>query len=200
MVNPKTRYEHGDSIMAKAIHVTSLAECTRRFGRENKTKMVHGKVLSVYTKQTATGRNSRYVRGQFDLGGGSLKVMDINVRSIKAPPKEPEAPSNAVGAEGAAEAAAEAPLAAIVDDTASARTIEIDSVDIEASLEQTQDFFDCMEINTENDKKNNPTVVEEVENTSIMPPSNEKQNEKEQEKNPQMAVASPPPSRYYCTS
>ena len=76
-------FENGDKVTAKAVHVTSLAECTRRFGTQNKTKMVNGRVLSVFTKKIATGRNSRCIRGRFDLGGGALKVADINVRSIK---------------------------------------------------------------------------------------------------------------------
>ncbi len=44
--------------------------------------MVNGKMLSVFTKKTVTGRNSRYIHGQLDLGGGVLKVSDINVKSI----------------------------------------------------------------------------------------------------------------------
>ena len=95
-------FENGDKITAKAFHVTSLAECTRRFGRQNKTKIINGKVLSIFTKKTATGRNSRYVRGQFDLGGGVLKVADINVRSIKlveVATETPEEPAESSGNE-----------------------------------------------------------------------------------------------------
>ena len=93
-------FENGDKITAKAVHVTSLAECTRRFGRQNKTKMINGKVLSIFTKKTATGRNSRYVRGQFDLGGGVLKVADINVRSIKLVEVATETPEEPAGSSG----------------------------------------------------------------------------------------------------
>ncbi len=45
--------------------------------------MVNGKEFSVFTKKTTTSHNSRYIHGQFDLGGGVLKVADINTRSIK---------------------------------------------------------------------------------------------------------------------
>ena len=41
------------------------------------------KMLSIFTKKTATGRNSCYICGQFDLGGGVLKVAYVNVWSIK---------------------------------------------------------------------------------------------------------------------
>ena len=87
MPNKKT-FENGDRIVAKATHVTSLAECTRCYGRMNKSKMINGKVLSLYNKKTSTGRNSRHVRALFDLGGGSTKVADLNIRSIHAAPEE----------------------------------------------------------------------------------------------------------------
>lgn len=46
--------------------------------------MVNGKVLSIFTKKTATGHNSCYIHGQFDLGtSGEVKVADVNVRFIK---------------------------------------------------------------------------------------------------------------------
>ena len=52
-------FENDDKITAKAVLVTSLAESTRCFGRQNKIKMVNGKVLSIFTKKTETGHNSR---------------------------------------------------------------------------------------------------------------------------------------------
>ena len=58
-------------------------EYTCCFRKQNKTKMVNRKVLSVFNKKTATGRNSCYIYGQLNLGGGTLKVADIYVRSIK---------------------------------------------------------------------------------------------------------------------
>ena len=81
-------FENGDRVLAKAMYVTSLAEYTRLFGRQSKSKMIGGKVLSVYNKKTAIGRNSRYVQCQFDLGGGSTKVADVNIRFIQASPEE----------------------------------------------------------------------------------------------------------------
>ena len=40
-------FENGDSIVAKATYVTSLAEYTCYFGKENKSKLINGKVLSI---------------------------------------------------------------------------------------------------------------------------------------------------------
>ena len=76
-------FKNGDEVTTKAFHVTSLAESTCCFGMQKKTKMVNGKVLSVFTKKTAIDYNSHYICGQFDLGGGVLKVTDINVRPTK---------------------------------------------------------------------------------------------------------------------
>ena len=56
-------FKNGDKGMATAVHVTSSAETTLCFGRQNKTKMVNGKVLSVFTNKTATGHNGRYIYG-----------------------------------------------------------------------------------------------------------------------------------------
>ena len=76
-------FKNGDKIMVKAIYITSIAESNFCFGRQKKTKMANGKVLSVCTKKTATGHNSHYIGGQFDLGSWVLIMADVNVRSIK---------------------------------------------------------------------------------------------------------------------
>ena len=81
-------FEKEDKVLAKVIHVTSLAKYIRRFGRQRKTKMIGGKVLSIYSKNPASGHNSRYVRCEFDLGGGATKVADVNIRSILVAPEE----------------------------------------------------------------------------------------------------------------
>ena len=60
-----------------------MLECTRRFGKQNKTKMVNRKVLSVFNKKTATSRNNCYICGQFNLGGKMMKVTNMNTMSIK---------------------------------------------------------------------------------------------------------------------
>ncbi len=76
-------FKNGDKVMAKAVQVTSFDESTRCFRRQNKIKTFNLKVLSAFTKKRETSYNSRYIHGQFDLGGGVLEVADTNVRSIK---------------------------------------------------------------------------------------------------------------------
>ena len=39
---------------------------------------------SIYNKKTKRGRNSQHVRAKFDLGGGTTKIADVNIRSIQA--------------------------------------------------------------------------------------------------------------------
>ena len=85
---PNKTFSNGDRIVAKATHITSLAECTHCFGKDNKSKLIHGKVLCIYNKKTKTGRNSWHVCAQFDFGGGSTKIADVIIRSIQAAPEE----------------------------------------------------------------------------------------------------------------
>ena len=43
-------FENGDSIVAKATHTIGLAECTRRFGKRIKSKLINGTVLYIQQK------------------------------------------------------------------------------------------------------------------------------------------------------
>ena len=166
-------YQNGDKVTAKAVHVTSLAECTRRFGRQNKTKMVNGNVLSTFTKKTATGRNSRYIRGQFDLGGGVLKVADVNVRSIKLEEVATETPEEpAETTENEAETTADPIIQAEVcadDDGSTSQVQTVDADSIRVATDQ-----DEMEIDTPNAPEAtgelpNDAAPTEVETEELLP-------------------------------
>ena len=63
-------FESGDRINGEAMHFTSLAEYICQFGRENKSKMINGKLFLIYTKKTASGCNNQYICVQFELVGG----------------------------------------------------------------------------------------------------------------------------------
>ena len=84
----RCKYAINNRIVAKAIHVTSESECSRRFGSNAKVKLVTGTVIGVVNKPTATGRSSWHVKGRFDIGGGTMKVATLNVRSVKMAPSE----------------------------------------------------------------------------------------------------------------
>ena len=137
-------FENGDEITAKAVHVTSLVEITHRFGRQNKTKMVNVKVLSIFTKTTATGRNSYYIRGQFDLGGGVLKVTDVNVRSIKlveVATETPEEPTETTDNEAVVtpDPIIQAEVCANDDGiTSQVQTVDADSIQVTTALDEME--------------------------------------------------------------
>lgn len=76
----------GAKISALAYHVTSLAECSRRYGSNAKRKRIEGVVKAVEGRQTKTGRTSCYIHGEFDLGGGMMKRNAIYITQVKIVP------------------------------------------------------------------------------------------------------------------
>ena len=62
----------GAKVIAKAVHVTNLAECTRRFGSNAKTKEIFGTVIEVRTAPTATNRVTTSIVIDFELDGGVI--------------------------------------------------------------------------------------------------------------------------------
>ena len=95
----------GTKIDTKAVHVTSLAECSRRYGANKKTIILVATVLEVEIgpRATALGRRRTFVVARFDLGGGFMKVATINIRSFKI--HNPEPPCSSTGGDGGGRAA-----------------------------------------------------------------------------------------------
>ena len=81
MVSDDPRRIVGRRVYAKAIHVTALSECARRFGSRSKTKEVAGTVLECIDRKTKTNRSSTYVKAVYTLGNGTLKTVELNIRS-----------------------------------------------------------------------------------------------------------------------
>jgi hypothetical protein len=83
----------GASITAKAVHVSNLAECTRRYGSNKKTKLLLGTVAAVTnTRNASTNWITTTITGDYDLGGGTMKRATLNIRSVHpyiAPPNPP---------------------------------------------------------------------------------------------------------------
>jgi hypothetical protein len=75
----------GASVEAKAMFVTSLAECSRRFGTNAKTKVVPGVVVS-FGQESTPGRNraSTFIIANFYFGVSVVKQGRLNIRSVKA--------------------------------------------------------------------------------------------------------------------
>ena len=85
------KYKNVDAVTAKAYHVTSNVECSRWYGSQKNFKMVCGEVISSLNKHRDTaGRRSWYVRARYDLGGGTMKIAQLNAHSIKEAPVIPQ--------------------------------------------------------------------------------------------------------------
>ena len=69
----------------RPVHVTSLAECSMRYGANKNTSILLGTVIEVEIgpKATALGRRRNFVVARFGLVGGSMKVATINIRIVK---------------------------------------------------------------------------------------------------------------------
>jgi Transposase IS4 len=74
----------GSVIEAKACHVTSLAECARRYGAQKSTKFVEGVVVDVENiRNLETSRTKTMITADYSLGGGVVKRVKLNIRSIR---------------------------------------------------------------------------------------------------------------------
>ena len=80
----------GRRIYEKAIHVTALAECARRYGSQSKSKEVEGTVLECIGKKTKTNRSSTHVKVVYTLGGGTFKTVELNIQSVLKAPSDPQ--------------------------------------------------------------------------------------------------------------
>ena len=78
----------GTKIKTKAVHVTSLAKCLRRYGVNKKTRILVWTFLEVEIGPIL-GRLSTFVVARFDLGGVYMKVAKIKIRSVKLHTSEP---------------------------------------------------------------------------------------------------------------
>jgi hypothetical protein len=87
---PDQRKVIGGRVQAKALHVSNLAECSRRYGANKSTKMLLGTVVEVTNVVNPTShRTSTFVTADYDLGGGTMKQTKLNIRSVKAAPPPP---------------------------------------------------------------------------------------------------------------
>jgi hypothetical protein len=75
----------GARVNAKALQVSNLAECTRRYGSNAKTKRVGGTVVSFeLLSLPGKARKSCFITADYDLGGGVVKRCRLNIRSLSA--------------------------------------------------------------------------------------------------------------------
>ena len=89
------KHQIGSRVSTKAILVTNLAECKRRYGANAKTKVAFGFVEEVGHRETSTGRATYSIKAGWDLGGTSVKIAFVNSQSVtlvpgKHDPQPPE--------------------------------------------------------------------------------------------------------------
>jgi hypothetical protein len=81
---PDPRLVVGAAVEAKAIHVTNLSECSRRYGN-NAKKVVPGFVVSFHQASSpGQPRASTVVVADYYFGGNIVKRVQLNIRSVKA--------------------------------------------------------------------------------------------------------------------
>ena len=69
--------------MAKAMHVTALAECTRRYGALAKTKMVPGIGFEIVKEvNRGNGRSTSYIVADFYFRGAVIKRCRLTTRKV----------------------------------------------------------------------------------------------------------------------
>ncbi|KAI2490544.1 Transposase IS4 [Fragilaria crotonensis] len=79
------RFQVGAPVHAKAMHVTALIECHRRYGSNAKTKLVNGTVSEIKTVPSSTQKRAvTLITAIYTLGGQCVKVATLNSRSVKA--------------------------------------------------------------------------------------------------------------------
>ena len=77
----------GEKIHAKATSVTNLLECSCRYGSQVKTKEVVGTIVAINYVPMCNQNNSRtncMITADFDLGGGTVKRLELNIQRVKA--------------------------------------------------------------------------------------------------------------------
>lgn len=79
----------GATVIAKACHVTSNAECSRPYGSAKSSKTLEGIVVDVVTERNEkTHRSTMKVTADYDFGGGTVKRATINIQSLVAKERE----------------------------------------------------------------------------------------------------------------
>ena len=76
----------GARVIAKAIHVTNLSECNRRYGSAANSKLLIGVVFKTSGDKLPSGHLRMNIHARFDLGGDISKISKINLRSYRLAP------------------------------------------------------------------------------------------------------------------
>ena len=144
-------------------------------------------MLSIYNKKTKSGRNSRHIRAKFDLGGGSTKIADINIRSIQAAPEEE---SGTIEEQSVAVAVVEESMVpnSAVDDGVDADAVAVPEDDATPSSTADTTTLDCAQsllgdMNITDDNNGTENAVEHTNEKAPNAPNAADETEQEQSEN-----------------
>ena len=91
---PDQRRVIGGRVQAKALHVSNLAECARRYGANKSKQMLLGTVVEVSNVINPTSQHvSTSVTAKYHLGGRAMKQTKLNIHSVKPAPPAPPPPA-----------------------------------------------------------------------------------------------------------
>ena len=75
----------GNIVVVKVLHVTSMSECSRRYGANKLSKILKGVVVDATTTTSLrTNQTSTTVTADYNLSGGTIKRATMNARGLKA--------------------------------------------------------------------------------------------------------------------
>lgn len=78
------RYVPGNLVEARAVSVTNVKECQRRYGADSHTATVHGVIVDVIEQRhPTTGRTTKKVSVDFDFGDNVHKKKTLGIRLLK---------------------------------------------------------------------------------------------------------------------
>ena len=84
MNNRDPRRQVGQWVHAKAAHVTSEAECRRRYGSLSTSKWLDGVVEAVVQEPTPTNHVSTFIIAKYYLDNRTTKRQRLNIRSVRS--------------------------------------------------------------------------------------------------------------------
>jgi Transposase IS4 len=93
---PDRRKIIGSDVTCKAMHVTSIQECNRRYGSNAKSKILDGVVVEVTVERNnPTNRAQTFIVADWELGNGRTKRAKVHIRFtlLKEAPEVPQTPT-----------------------------------------------------------------------------------------------------------
>ena len=86
MLDKDKRKNVGHIVYSKAIHVTTMGECSRLFVKRVKVKELPGKVVKIRKAPISNNRSSTYIVADYVFSNGRKKRKELLLRSVSLKP------------------------------------------------------------------------------------------------------------------